>query len=431
MEFVSCVKNADKLRGRLLDEERETGMPVWLAIGIAGGWMFLCSAIFLKFEKDWDYFKSFYFFFCSLTTIGYGDVTPTNSEDMFIIFGFIIIGLSLVSMCINVVQMKLENLFEEILMTLLEEYGSDQASVIIDADNIRERFGVFDLWKLWKKRRNQQARQRREHSLLMNTVEGPFIAMRERGKKARSYRLPDLKELKKIFPFMAKRRREVLLQQFHTKLHQLHKATQTDGPPPVYYHEVVKPLSVAHEEEEIEVSRYISDQTNNDLSSSFPSTSVPPGDHSGSSSSPFRSSSSESGQKNGDRPVHVTFSNYTEVFDGTRFQRLQVTINEGSSSSSSYARRYLPSKSERRPTPTSMGSVHSAPNVPPGPSTGGPDPSYYGVRRWTFFEIGKTPRGKSPKKSTSLISLFSGAPRGLVIPYMYMKRTAKTVSVEF
>lgn len=70
--------------------------------------MFLCAAIFLKFEKDWDYFKSFYFFFCSLTTIGYGkfyinqknfkqslhlgDVTPTNSEDMFVIFGFIIIG---------------------------------------------------------------------------------------------------------------------------------------------------------------------------------------------------------------------------------------------------------------------------------------------------------------------------------------------------
>lgn len=32
---------------------------------------------------------------------------------------------------------------------------------------------------------------------------------------------------------------------------------------------------------------------------------------------------------------------------------------------------------------------------------------YFG-RRWTFFEIGKTPRG---------------APRGLTVPYMYIKQT--------
>lgn len=73
MEFVSCVKDAEKLKGKVLAEKRESGgMPVLLAIGVAFGWMFLCAAVFLKFEKDWDYFKSFYFFFCSLTTIGYG-----------------------------------------------------------------------------------------------------------------------------------------------------------------------------------------------------------------------------------------------------------------------------------------------------------------------------------------------------------------------
>uniref|UniRef100_A0A914QTH7 Uncharacterized protein n=1 Tax=Panagrolaimus davidi TaxID=227884 RepID=A0A914QTH7_9BILA len=70
----------------------------------------------------------------------HGDVTPTNFEDMFIIFGFIIIGLSLVSMCINVVQLKLKNLFEELLMTILEEYGASQGEGgIIDAEEIREK----------------------------------------------------------------------------------------------------------------------------------------------------------------------------------------------------------------------------------------------------------------------------------------------------
>lgn len=52
-------------------------------------------------------------------------MTPTNSEDMFIIFGLIMIGLSLVSMCINVIQLKLEKLFEELVLMLMEEYSSD------------------------------------------------------------------------------------------------------------------------------------------------------------------------------------------------------------------------------------------------------------------------------------------------------------------
>ncbi|VDK38146.1 unnamed protein product [Anisakis simplex] len=41
---------------------------------------------------------------------------------MFVIFGFIMVGLSLVSMCINVVQLKLEQLFEELLVMMIEEY---------------------------------------------------------------------------------------------------------------------------------------------------------------------------------------------------------------------------------------------------------------------------------------------------------------------
>ena len=264
---VSCVKNADRYRTRLLGEERETGMPVWLAIGIAGGWTFLCSAIFLKFEKDWDYFKSFYFFFCSLTTIGYGDVTPTNSEDMFIIFGFIIIGLSLVSMCINVVQLKLENLFEELLMTILEEYGAEQGDGIIDAEEIREKIGFIDLLKMWKRKRKARERQRRE-----TIAAGAEVIENLRASLPNSHprkgRLADLKELKKIFPFMAKRRREVLLQQFHTKLHQVSKATQTDGGGPLFYHEI-RPLSVAHEIDEVSwVATTASDPANIEISSS-------------------------------------------------------------------------------------------------------------------------------------------------------------------
>lgn len=73
MQYVRCVKNPKKLKEKVSTNKSDSsGMPVILAISVAFSWMFLCAAIFLKFEKDWDYFKSFYFFFCSLTTIGYG-----------------------------------------------------------------------------------------------------------------------------------------------------------------------------------------------------------------------------------------------------------------------------------------------------------------------------------------------------------------------
>jgi hypothetical protein len=84
-----------------------------------------------------------------------GDVTPTHSEDMFLIFGFIIIGLSLVSMCVNVIQLKLEELFEELLLSVMEEYGAQGAG--IDGHDLKPKLGLVDLWKIWKKRqkRNQ------------------------------------------------------------------------------------------------------------------------------------------------------------------------------------------------------------------------------------------------------------------------------------
>ncbi|VDN56809.1 unnamed protein product [Dracunculus medinensis] len=158
IEFVVCMKDISRWKRQLDEKSREANMPLLLALGIASGWMFLCAAVFLRFEKDWDYFKSFYFFFCSLTTIGYGDVTPTNSEDMFIIFGFIMVGLSLVSMCINVVQSKFEQLFEELLLMMMEEYRQTG----IPTPDI-----MMAMWRMWRKKRKQR---KPENSIASRTV---------------------------------------------------------------------------------------------------------------------------------------------------------------------------------------------------------------------------------------------------------------------
>ncbi|CAI5456169.1 unnamed protein product [Caenorhabditis angaria] len=203
-EHFSFVTGRNRIR--LSSEDRISEMPVILAIGVAFGWMFLCAAIFLKFEKDWDYFKSFYFFFCSLTTIGYGDVTPTNSEDMFIIFGLIIIGLSLVSMCINVIQLKLEKLFEELLLTLMEEYSADPDATHLKAGAI----GMREMWRAWKKRKGRL---------------GDGL---ERAKSARDAANEASKNFVKRLPFSRKRQRRNLIAELQKQMQRKDKYTQTD-----------------------------------------------------------------------------------------------------------------------------------------------------------------------------------------------------------
>lgn len=215
MEFVSCVQDAEKLKGKV---RGSGGMPVLLAIGVFVHWLLLIIPIVLRwpsrgcsFVPQFS-FRSFTYVMndiflsqnccCSSSRIGtiskaftsfsahsqqlatvllgwfpthqmiLGDVTPTNSEDMFIMFGFIIVGLSLasfsspsqidaaqVSMCINVIQLKLEELFEELLLTMMEEYGDTGQTVEEITAAIKPRMSLVDLWKVWKRRRQRRSMQ--------------------------------------------------------------------------------------------------------------------------------------------------------------------------------------------------------------------------------------------------------------------------------
>ncbi|CAD5229252.1 unnamed protein product [Bursaphelenchus okinawaensis] len=391
MEGLSCVKDAEKLKGNM---KYENGMPVLLAVGVAFGWMFLCAAIFLRFEDDWDYFKSFYFFFCSLTTIGYGDVTPTNSEDMFLMFGFIIIGLSLVSMCVNVIQLKLEELFEELLIAMMEEIGAQEAG--LGGADIAPKLTLVDLWKVWKRRRNQN-RQKQEQ-IEKDAKSGMKSAVPRKSFSEFNWW--------KIFPF-AKRRREVLIHEFRNRLTQAHKETQTE---PWVLHN----LNYVSEIDEMSWNE-TSPGTSGSLGPSVA------GSQNGYHTPANRSSPNRSSPINRSSPLSS---------NGSSARRVKVAISENSSSvslrsssSSSYAKRYLPSRNDRRHTTvsagtgTTMASIKSAPISGPyieprmSPNSASIVEQYASQRRWTFFEIGKTPRG---------------APRGLVVPYMYMRRNALT-----
>ncbi|KAL3985679.1 Ion channel family protein [Acanthocheilonema viteae] len=87
-------------------------LPIPIAISVVIAWIFICSATFCVWEKDWNYFVAFYFFFISLSTIGLGNITPTQPKYLLMLFIYIIIGLSLVSMCINLIQAKMARTYE-------------------------------------------------------------------------------------------------------------------------------------------------------------------------------------------------------------------------------------------------------------------------------------------------------------------------------
>uniref|UniRef100_A0A158PBM5 Ion channel n=1 Tax=Angiostrongylus cantonensis TaxID=6313 RepID=A0A158PBM5_ANGCA len=98
--FRYCTKQTmEEIRKLDSDDKRDLDifdLPIPVAILVVITWIFVCSATFCIWEHDWDYFVAFYFFFISLSTIGLGDITPTQPKYLLMLFIYIIVGLSLV-----------------------------------------------------------------------------------------------------------------------------------------------------------------------------------------------------------------------------------------------------------------------------------------------------------------------------------------------
>ncbi|EYC31002.1 hypothetical protein Y032_0004g1897 [Ancylostoma ceylanicum] len=107
----------EKLSG---DPDAAEPIPFYLVIIVLVFWMLLCCGVFSLFE-EWTFFEALYFFFISLTTIGFGDITPGHSVAV-ANFLLILIGLSVVSMSINVLQMQLEILFARVVKSIDNDF---------------------------------------------------------------------------------------------------------------------------------------------------------------------------------------------------------------------------------------------------------------------------------------------------------------------
>ncbi|XP_056634999.1 TWiK family of potassium channels protein 18 isoform X2 [Diorhabda sublineata] len=104
----------------------EFNLPISVALFILVAYMFIGALVYCAWER-WEFFTSFYFVFISLSTIGFGDFIPEHPIVLILSIVYLVFGLALMSMCINVVQAKLSNTFQQASIKLSSSMGFEVA----------------------------------------------------------------------------------------------------------------------------------------------------------------------------------------------------------------------------------------------------------------------------------------------------------------
>lgn len=115
----------------------EFNLPITVALFILISYIFIGAVIYCMWEQ-WNFFASFYFVFISMSTIGFGDIVPQKPLCMFVTIVYLVFGLALMSMCINVVQEKLSDTFKQASAKLSATIGfeSEEGSMLSAAENV-------------------------------------------------------------------------------------------------------------------------------------------------------------------------------------------------------------------------------------------------------------------------------------------------------
>lgn len=109
---VEIATDPDTPAPSVFEIDDEFNLPISVAITILIVYIIIGALAFNIWEK-WNFFESFYFVFISMSTIGLGDLVPDHPMFMMASILYLIFGLALTSMCINVVQVKLSDTFKQ------------------------------------------------------------------------------------------------------------------------------------------------------------------------------------------------------------------------------------------------------------------------------------------------------------------------------
>ena len=98
----STLSSTEKVKVKYdIEIDDSFNLPISIAGIILVIYIFLGAVMYLLWE-DWNFLDAFYFVFISISTIGFGDITPAHHKYFIISSVYMFMGLALVSMCVNV-----------------------------------------------------------------------------------------------------------------------------------------------------------------------------------------------------------------------------------------------------------------------------------------------------------------------------------------
>lgn len=103
-----------------------------VALSVLAAYIAAGSVVFALLE-DWSLFEAAYFAFVSMSTIGLGDYVPTYPIYMLASIGYLVFGLALTAMCLQVLQTRLDGglqrICERVGATIGLDIGEQRATV--------------------------------------------------------------------------------------------------------------------------------------------------------------------------------------------------------------------------------------------------------------------------------------------------------------
>ncbi|XP_017051718.1 uncharacterized protein LOC108095215 isoform X2 [Drosophila ficusphila] len=116
----------------------EFNLPISVASLLLISYILLGTIGYVIAEPEWGIPGAFYFVFISMSTIGFGDLVPSDPFFVMASMIYLIFGLALTSMFINVVQIKLSDHFKTasakvsatIGMNMTSEFGDEDGSQV-------------------------------------------------------------------------------------------------------------------------------------------------------------------------------------------------------------------------------------------------------------------------------------------------------------
>ncbi|VDD85593.1 unnamed protein product [Enterobius vermicularis] len=121
-KFIESGKRIAQLEIELSEAEKQRTVPLKVALVFFFTWILISAAVVRLWETNWSYFTAYYYFFTSLTTIGLGDVVTEYPQ--YVIFNMILtmIGLSVVGLCLAIVQSKIRLIFDRMSRSIDSQY---------------------------------------------------------------------------------------------------------------------------------------------------------------------------------------------------------------------------------------------------------------------------------------------------------------------